>query len=243
MIKRGLSVFDPPKDLVDASGVTPKLSEDERVIWIGTPGWFSTFFCSTAVPTWGAFCLALFAYHGIYALTPEQHAIEGLVRGRWIVVCVIVVFAFIPQLFALRIGGAFAYILTTERMIVKIDQTRMFVRWLRYFKSVADTDGFATYDLKYLNGARVYAGLWSYGNVSVRHIVGSFGELRYDPYRSEPVFRDRRYVKVFWRRLPHFRLAETPCNVYFGIKDVGRLGDLLNDQCAADIERIASRRR
>jgi hypothetical protein len=28
---RGLSVFDPPKDLVDASGVTPKLSEDERV--------------------------------------------------------------------------------------------------------------------------------------------------------------------------------------------------------------------
>ncbi len=31
MIKRGLSVFDPPKDLADASGVTPKLGEDERV--------------------------------------------------------------------------------------------------------------------------------------------------------------------------------------------------------------------
>jgi hypothetical protein len=239
MIKRGLSVFDPPKDLVDASGIPPKLSEDERVIWIGTPGWFSTFFCSTTVPTWGAFCLALFAYHGIYTLTPEQHAIEGLVRARWIVVCVIVIFAFIPQLFALRIGGAFAYILTTKRMIVKIDQTRTFVRWLRYFKSVADADGFAAYDLRYLNGARVYAGLWSYGNVSVRSYVGSFGELRHKIHKSEPVLRDRRFVKV-WRRLPHFRLAETPCNVYFGIKDVGRLGDLLNDQCAAD---IASRRR
>jgi hypothetical protein len=62
-------------------------------------------------------------------------------------------------------------------MIVKIDQTRMFVRWLRYFKSVADADGFAAYDLRYLNGARVYAGLWSYGNVSVRSYVRSFGEL------------------------------------------------------------------
>lgn len=236
MIKRGLSVFDPPKDLVDASGVTPKLGEDERVIWIGTPGWFSTFFCSTTIPTWGAFCLALFAYHGIYTLTPEQHAIEGLVRGRWIVVCVIVIFAFIPQLFVLRIGGAFAYILTTERMIVKIDQTRMFVRWLRYFKSVADTDGFAAYDLRHLNGARVHAGLWGYGNISVRLSVGSFGGLRDGKYESEPVFRDGRFVKV-WRSLPHFRLAETPCNVYFGIKDVGRLGDLLNDQCAARLNR------
>ncbi len=56
----------------------------------------------------------------------------------------------------------------------------MFVRWLRYFKRVADTDGFAAYDLRYLNGACVYAGLWCYGNVSVRHIVGSFGELSED---------------------------------------------------------------
>ncbi|MBR0801127.1 hypothetical protein JQ615_37800 [Bradyrhizobium jicamae] len=242
MIKRGLSVFDPPKDLVDASGVTPKLGEDERVIWIGTPGWFSTFFCSTAVPTWGALFLALFAYHGIYALTPEQYAIEGLVKGRWIVVGVIVIFAFIPQLMALRIGDAFVYILTTERMMVKVDQTRMLVRLLRYFRTVADPDGFAAYDLRYLNGARVYAGLWRYGNVSVRSFVGSFGELRHEIYESEPVFRDRRFVKI-WRRLPHFRLAETPCNVYFGIKDVDRLGDVLNDQCAADIQRLASQRR
>jgi hypothetical protein len=190
MIKRGLSVFDPPKDLVDASGVTPKLSEDERVIWIGTPGWLSTFFCATTVPTWGALFLALFAYRGIYTLTPEQYAIEGLVRGRWIVVGVIVIFALIPQLMTLRIGGAFAYILTTKRMIVKVDQTRLLVRLFRYFKNVADVDGFAAYDLRYLNGARVYAGLWSYGNVSVVHNVGTFGELIGDlsTHKSEPVF-------------------------------------------------------
>ena len=40
MIKRGVSVFDPTKDLLDASGGTPKLSEGERVMWIGTRvGW------------------------------------------------------------------------------------------------------------------------------------------------------------------------------------------------------------
>jgi hypothetical protein len=49
MIKRGLSIFDPPNDLVDASGVTPKLSEGERVLWIGTPGWFSSFFLHNLV--------------------------------------------------------------------------------------------------------------------------------------------------------------------------------------------------
>ena len=53
MMKRGLSVFEPPKDLVDTSGVTPKLSEDERVLWIGTPGRLSSFFCSTQWITWG----------------------------------------------------------------------------------------------------------------------------------------------------------------------------------------------
>ena len=240
MIKRGLSVFDPPKDLVDSSGVMPKLSEGERVLWIGTPGWLSTFFCTTAVPTWGLLFLALFAYRGIYVLTPEQYAIEGLVRGRWIVVGVIVIFAFIPQLMALRLGGAFAYVLTTKRMMVKVDRTRFLVRFLRYFRNVADTDGFAAYDLTYLNGARVYAGFWSYGNVSVRDNVGAFGKLRGDlsTYKTEPVFfRDRRYVKIFYRKLAYFHLAETFCNVYFGIKDVGRLGDVLNDQCAARLHK------
>src|SRR3954467_15373376 len=180
MIKRGLSVFDPPKDLVDASGVTPKLSEDERVIWIGTPGWFSTFFCTTTVSTWGAFFLALFVYHrGIYALTSEQYAIEGLVRGRWIVIGVLVIVFFIPQLMALHIGGAYTYILTTKRMMVKVDQTRLLVRLFRYFRNVVDTDGFAAYDLGYLNGACVYVGSWSYGNVSVRYSVGALGELSF----------------------------------------------------------------
>ena len=107
MIKRGLSVFDPPNNLLDTSGVTPKLSEGERVLWIGTPGWLSSFFCTSTVVTPGALFLALVAYHGIYVLTPAQYAIEGLVRGRWIVVGVIIVFAFIPQLTALRLGGAF----------------------------------------------------------------------------------------------------------------------------------------
>jgi hypothetical protein len=244
MIKRGLSVFDPPNNLLDTSGVAPKLSEDERVLWIGTPGWLSSFFCTASVATAGALVLALIAYHGIYSLTPEQYAIEGLVRRRWIVVGALAIFAFIPQLIALRIGGAFIYILTTKRMMVKVDRTRLLVRLFRYFKNVVNTDGFAAYDLRYLNGARVYAGLWSYGNVSVRYTVGSFGEVRGDlsTYESKPFFfRDRRYVKVFYRKLACFHLAETFCNVYFGIKDVGRLGDVLNDQCAARLERIAPR--
>jgi hypothetical protein len=246
MIKRGLSVFDPPNDLVDTSGVTPKLSEGERVLWIGTPGWLSSFFCTATVVTAGALLLALIAYHGIYALTPAQYAIDGLVRKRWTVVGGLVIFAFIPQLIALRLVDAFVYILTTKRMMVKVDRTRLLVRLFGYFKKVADADGFAAYDLRYLNGARVYAGLRSYGNVSVRYSIGQFGELRGDvnTYKSDPAFvRDRRYVKVFYRKLACFHLGETFCNVYFGIKDVGRLGDVLNDQCAADIERFASRRR
>lgn len=96
--------------------------------------------------------------------------------------------------------------------------------------------------MRYLNGARVYAGLWSYGNVSVRYTVGSLGEVRGDlsTYESKPFFsRDRRYVKIFYRKLACLHPAETFCNVYFGIKDVGRLGDILNDQCAARLERIA----
>ncbi|GIQ74854.1 hypothetical protein BraRD5C2_32950 [Bradyrhizobium sp. RD5-C2] len=244
MIKRGLSVFDPPNDLLDTSGVTPKLGEGELVLWVGTPGWLSSFFCTASFVTAGALVLALIAYHGIYSLTPEQYAIEGLVRKRWIVVDALVFFAFIPQLIALRMGGAFVYILTTKRMMVRVDQTRLLVRLFRYFKSVVDADGFAAYDLRYLNGARVYAGLWSYGNVSVRYTVGSLGEVRGDlsTYDSKPFFfRDRRYVKVFYRKLACFHLAETFCNVYFGIKDVGRLGDVLNDQCAARLGRIAPR--
>jgi hypothetical protein len=245
MIARGLSVFEPPKELVDASGVTPKLSEGERVLWIGTPGWLSSFFCTTTVVTFGALFLALFAYRGIYVLTPAQHAIAGLVRGRWIVVGVIVIFALIPQLMALRLGGAFVYILTTKRMMVKVDRTRLLVRLFGFFKKVADADGFAAYDLRYLNGARVYVGLWSYGNISVSYNVGAAGKLRDDlsTYKSNPVFLgDRRYVKVFYRKLARFHLAETFSNVYFGIKDVGRLGDVLNDQCAAHIQCFASRR-
>jgi hypothetical protein len=54
MIKRGLSVFDPPNDLLDTSGVAPKLSEGERVLWIGTPGRLSSFFCTATVVTAGA---------------------------------------------------------------------------------------------------------------------------------------------------------------------------------------------
>jgi len=246
MIKRGLSVFDPPNDLVDTSGVTSKLSEGERVLWIGTPGWLSSFFCTATVVTAGALLLALIAYHGIYALTPAQYAIEGLVRKRWTVVGALVIFAFIPQLIALHLGNAFVYILTTKQMMVKVDRAKLLVRLFGLFKKVADADGFAAYDLRYLNGARVYAGLRSCGNVSVRYSVGQFGELRGDvnTNKSDPVFvRDRRYVKVSYRKLACFHLAETFCNVYFGIKDVGRLGDVLNDQCAADIERFASRRR
>jgi hypothetical protein len=239
-ITRGLSIFDPPSDLVDASGVAPKLGEGERVLWIGTPGWLSSFFCTATVVTSGALFLALIAHHGIYVLTPAQYAIEGLVRRRWIVVGAIVIFAFIPQLMALRLGDAFVYILTTKRMMVKVDRTRLLVRLFRSFKKIADADGFAAYDSKYLNGARVYAGLRSYGNVSVRYTVNGAGELRDDlrTFKDEPFFsRDRRYVKVFYRKLACFHVAETFCNVYFGIKDVGRLGDVLNDVCAANLER------
>jgi hypothetical protein len=240
MIKRGLSVFDPPKDLVDASGLTPKLSEGERVLWIGTPGWLSSFFCTTTVATPTLLFVAFLLYRGMYVLTPAQHAIEGLIRTRWIVFGLIVFAAFIPQLLALHMGGAFAYILTTKRMMVKVDRTRLLARLFGSFKKFADADGFVSYDLKYLNGACVYAGLWSYGNVSVRYTVGWSGELNGDlsTYRDEPLFfRDRRYVKVFYRKLACFHVAETFCNVYFGIKDVGRLGDVLNAQCAARLNR------
>jgi hypothetical protein len=236
MIKRGLSVFDPPKDLVDASGVTPKLSEGERVLWIGAPGWLSSFFCTTTVATPVLLFVAFLLYREIYVPTPGKHTIEELIRIRWIIFGLLVFAAFVPRLMALRFGGAFAYILTTKRMMVKVDRTRLLARLLRLFKKVADADGFASYDLKYLNGACVYAGLWSYGNVSVRYNVGPSGELTGDlsTYRDEPVFfRDRRYVKVFYRKLACLHVAETFCNVYFGIKDVGRLGDVLNAQCAA----------
>ena len=244
MIKRRLSAFDPPNNLLDTSGMMPELSEGERVLWIGTPGWLSSFFCTASVVTAGALVLALIAYHGVYSLTPEQYAIEGLVRRRWIVIGALVILAFLPQLIALHMGGAFVYVLTTKRMMVKVDRTRLLVGLFRYFKNVVETDGFAAYDLKYLNGARVYAGLWGYGNVSVRHTVGSFGDVRGDLSTDESkpfFFRDRRYVKVFHRKLACFHLAETFCNVYFGIKDVGRLGNVLNDQCAARLERIVPR--
>jgi hypothetical protein len=187
----------------------------------------------------GALFLALIAYHGIYVLTPAQRAIEGLVRGRWIVVGVTATFAFIPQLMALRLGDAFVYILTSKRMMIKVDRTRLLVRLFGFFKKVADADGFAAYDLRYLNGARVYVGLWNCGNVSVSYNVGAAGELRGDlsTYKSEPVFfSDRRYVKVFYHKLARLHLADTFSNVYFGIKDVGRLGDVLNDQCATNLK-------
>jgi hypothetical protein len=240
MIKRGLSVFDPPNDLVDTSGVTPKLSEGERVLWIGTPGWLSSFFCTTTVATPGLLFVAFIVYRGIYVRTPAQYAIEGLIRTRWEVFGFIVICAFIFQLIALRMGGAFVYILTTKRVMVKVDRTRLLVRLFRSFKNVADEDGFADYDLRYLNGASVYVGLWGYGNVSVFRNVGASGELRGDlnTYGSDPVFsRERRYVKVFYRKLAYFHVAETFCNVYFGIKDVGTLGDVLNDQCAARLNK------
>jgi hypothetical protein len=219
--------------------VTPKLSEGERVLWIGTPGWLSSFFCTTTVATPALLFAAFIQYRGIYVLTAAQYAIEGLIRTRWIVFSLTIICAFIPQLMALRLGGAFVYILTTKRMMIKIDRTRLLVRLFRSFKKIADADGFAAYDLKYLNGARVYAGLWSYGNVSVRYTVGAFGELNGDlsTYKDEPLFfRDRRYVKVFYRKLAYFHVAESFCNVYFGIKDVGRLGDVLNELCAARLK-------
>jgi hypothetical protein len=246
MIKRGLSIFDPPGDLVDGSGVTSKLGEGERVLWIGTPGWFSSFFC-TSLFFVASTCLfvAFILYRGLYVRTAAQHAIDGLIATRWGVIGFIVVFGFLFNFVALRMGGAFVYILTTKRMIVKVDRTRWLVRLFRYFAEVADADGFAAYDLSDLNGARVYAGLWGYGNVSVFYRVARFGDLR--PCfadESEPAFRrDRRYVKVFFRGVVFFHLGETLCNVYFGIKDVDRLGNLMNDQCAANIESLASQRK
>jgi hypothetical protein len=238
-ITRGLSAFDPTKEMVDATGVTLGMDEGERVLWIGTPGWLSSFFCSATVVTFGAIILALVAYHGIYVLTPEQYAIEGLVRRRWIVVGALVVFALIPQLIALSLGSAFVYILTTRRMVVKTDRTRFLARIFGLFKEVADANGFVAYDLAYLNGARVYAGFRSYGNVSVRSNVGNFGKLRGDlkTLGTDPVFvRERRYVKVVYRWMACFHLGETFCNVYFGLKDVARLGDLLNDRCSAKLK-------
>ena len=66
MMKRGLSVFEPPKDLVDTSGVTPKLSEDERVLWIGTSA-AQQLFLLNPMDYLGAPCLALFIYHKLYS--------------------------------------------------------------------------------------------------------------------------------------------------------------------------------
>ncbi|GAB1715936.1 MAG: hypothetical protein NTAFB05_09780 [Nitrobacter sp.] len=240
MIKRGLSIFDPPNDLVDASGVTPKLGEGERVLWIGTPGWFSSFFCTNSWGMPAVLVAAFILYRGLYVRTAAQYAIDGLIAWRWGVVGFTVFFAFIINFVALYMGGAFVYILTTKRMMVKVDRTRLLVRLFQYFKKVSDADGFAAYDLRYLNGARVYAGPLGYGNVSVSYKVGTFGSLRgdLDTYKSEPVFRRaRRYVKVYFRSVVFFHPAETFCNVYFGIKDVDRLGDLLNDQCAAHLSK------
>jgi hypothetical protein len=234
MIRRGLSVFDPTKELVDASGVTPKLSEGERVLWIGTPGWLSSFFCTTTVTTPTLLIVAFLEYRGMVALE-AAHAIDRYAGTRWIVLCLTVFAAFLPQLCAEVIGGAFVYILTTKRMMVWFDRTRFFASLFFFARRVVDADGFASYDLKYLNGARVNAGLWSYGNVSVSYTVRVSGESRpnLSTYGDEPVFsRDRRYVKVFYRKLACIRVAEGCFNVYFGIKDVGRLGDVLNEQCA-----------
>jgi hypothetical protein len=243
MIERGLSVFDPPKDLVDASGVTPKLDEGERVLWMGTPGWVTSFFCTTSLATLIALFGALIAYHGIYVETAAQHAIEGLTANRWRIVVLMVILALIPQLMTLWLGGAFVYILTTTRMMVKVDRTRLLIRLFGWFKKVSDTEGFAAYDLRYLNGARAYSGLWGYGNLSVSAAVKGSGELRkidFSQYGSRPFFfRDRRYVKVIYRKRVgfHFFLDEKIGNTYFGIKDVGRLGYVLNDQCAARLNR------
>src|SRR5438132_7468026 len=126
---------------------------------------------------------------------------------------------------AAYIGGAFVYVLTTKRMMVRVDRTKFFVRKRSWFPSI-DADDFYIYDLRYLNGARVYAGLLGYGNISVFETVGSDGQLRDgSTFETEPFFfRDRRYVKVFYRRLVRFQLAEGFCTVYFGIRDVGRLG-------------------
>lgn len=236
MIKSGVSAFDPPSDLVDAFGVTPKLSEGERVLWIGTPGWLSSFLCVTTVATPALLFAAFLQCGGFHLMT----AARELTRTQWTVLGLTVFAAFIPQLLAVRLGGAFAYILTTKRMFVKVDRANLFCRVFRSFGKVVDADGFAAYDLKYLNGARVYAGLRSYGNISVIYNVGVTGELRGDlsTYGSDPVFfRDRRYVKVFYRQLACFHVGESFSNVYFGIKDVGRLGDVLNDQCAARLDR------
>jgi hypothetical protein len=244
MIKRGLSIFDPPNDLVDGSGVTPKLGEGERVLWIGTPGWFSSFFCTNSPATLVFLFVAIVLYRGVYVRTAAQYAIDGLIASRYGVIVFIVFCAFIFQLVALRMGSAFVYILTTERIMVKVDRTRFLVRLFRYFQEVADADGFVSYDLRYLNGARIYAGPWDYGNLSLLSNVSKLGNLRPNLNTSEPAFRrGRRCVEVSFRGVVFFHLGETFCNVYFGIKDVGRLGDLMNDQYVANIESLASQRK
>ena len=234
-IARGVSVFDPPKDLIDASGVAPKLGDGEQVLWIGTPGRLSSFFCANSVVTPVMFFAILLVLHRIHEVNTGQFAYHRPLWNLWAVVGFLAIFAFIPQLLASYISSAFVYVLTTRRMFVRVDRTRLYFRWL----SSLDADGFAIYDLKYLNGARGYVGLLGYGNISVRATVASYGELR-DGYtfRTEPFFfRERRYVKVFYHKLVRLHLAETILNVYFGLRDVGRLGDILNDQCAARSEK------
>lgn len=250
MIERGLSIFDPPKDLVDASGVTPKLTEGERVLWIGTPGWLSSLYCTTTWITYVSLFFGLFlVWHGIYELTAAERAIPGLLANRSKAISMLLIPAFAIQLGTLQLVRAFVYILTTNRWIVKVDRTKFLVRLFMLFKNVTDAEGFFACELRYLNGSRAYSGLRAYGNVSISstamgtELRGGKRELSFE---ADPFFsRESRYVKVIYTKRvgPRFFLAEKLNNTFFGIKDVARLGYLLNDQCAADIECFASRRR
>jgi hypothetical protein len=250
MIKRGLSVFNPPKDLIDASGLSTKLSQDEQVVWVGTPGWASSLYCAMSWRTPLLLLCAPLAYRDMYLRNGERYGVDGLLEGQSLVVWIIIVMAVGIPLAALYCANGFIYFITTRRFIVKVDRTKALFRLFRYFREVADSEGFAAYDIKLINGCRVYCGLWGYGNVSVAYSVNWSGSLRDDfrnlgqgkSIRKEPFFlRDHRYVKTFFRIFVGFHLAESFCNTYFGIRSVAEVGRALNDQCSIGLGTVSGK--
>jgi hypothetical protein len=244
MIKRGLSVFYPPKDLVDACGLTTKLKERENVLWLGTPGWISTFYCAAS---WQMIALnsgAILAYYKAYWRNVALYQFHGVFDHQLSVIVFVVVLSFYSHLFVIPNVNTLIYIVTTSRIIVKAEwKNRSLTQIFAPLRGIVDPDGFAIYDIGYLNGCSVCSGLFGYGNILAVAMADMGGQLRGElrevengkrRINTEPIFgRSKRYVKISRRLVLGLGLIGSPSNVYFGIKDVAKVGDLLNQQCDA----------
>src|SRR5271163_2379430 len=248
MIKRGLSIFRPPRDLVEACGLTTKLKEREDVLWLGTPGWFSTLYC---VVSWEMIVLnsaAVFAYYDAYRRNVALYNFHGVFDHQLYVIAFVVILSFYHHLFVMPNVNTLIYVVTTNRMIIKVERkVGSLAKLLTPFREIADPDGFAIYDIGCLNGCSVSTGFLGYGNISAVAMADMGGQLRGElrevesgkrKINTEPIFRrSRRYVKASRRLVLGLGLIGSTSNVYFGIKDVRKVADLLNQQCGARLDK------